>query len=92
MRGIVRVPITGVVAAFTALDADELTGAGEGGEAQLRQAIRKLGGKEFLLRLDAPLVRVPKVDIQFTAVIHKDIPLLKALAPAIRSLPSEIFL
>ena len=45
MRGIVRVPITGVVAAFTALDADELTGAGEGGEAQLRQSIRQLGSE-----------------------------------------------
>ena len=33
MRGIVRVPIAGVVAAFAALDADELAGAGEGGEA-----------------------------------------------------------
>ena len=59
MRGIVRVPITGVVAAFTALDADELTGAGEGGEAQLRQSIRQLGGEKLLFRLDAPLVRVP---------------------------------
>ena len=45
MRGIVRVPITGVLAAFTALDADELTGAGEGGEAQLRQSIRQLGSE-----------------------------------------------
>ena len=92
MRGIVRVPITGVVAAFTALDADELTGAGEGGEAQLWQTFRQLGGEKLLLRLDAPLVRVPKVDIQLTSAIHKDIPLLKALAPAVRSLPSEIFL
>ena len=45
MHWIVRVPITGVVAAFTALDADELTGAGEGGEAQLRQSIRQLGSE-----------------------------------------------
>ena len=92
MRWIVRVPITGVVAAFTALDADELTGAGEGGEAQLRQSLCQLGRKELLFRLDAPLVRVPKVDIQFTAVIHKDIPLLKPLAPAVRCLSSEVLL
>ena len=92
MRWIVRVPITGVVAAFTALDTDELAGAGEGGEAQLRQSIRQLGGEQFLLRLDTPLVRIPKVDIQLTSAIHKDIPLLKALAPAVRSLPGEIFL
>ena len=50
------------------------------------------GAEAFLLRLDAPLVRVPKVDIQLTSAIHKDIPLLKALAPAIRSLSGEIFL
>ena len=92
MRGIVCVPIAGVVAAFTALDADELAGAGEGGEAQLRQSIRQLGGEQFLFRLDAPLVRIPKVDIQLTSAIHKDIPLLKALAPAVRCLSGEVFL
>ena len=92
MRWIVRVPIAGVVAALAALNADELAGAGEGGEAQLRQTFHQLGGKEFLLRLDAPLARVPKVDMQFTAVIHGNLPLLKALAPAVRSLSGEIFL
>ena len=92
MRWIVRVPITGVVAALAALNADELAGAGEGGEAQLRQTFHQLGGKEFLLRLDAPLVRVPKVDMQFTAVIHGNLPLLKALTPTVRCLSSEVFL
>ena len=89
MRGIVGVPITVVVAALTALDADELAGAGERGEAQLRQTLRQLGGEKLLLRLDAPLVRIPKVDIQFTAVIHGNLPLLKPLAPAIRSLSGD---
>ena len=56
MRGIVRVPITVVVADLTALDADELAGAGERGEAQLRQSFRQLGGEKLLFRLDAPLV------------------------------------
>ena len=69
-----------------------LPGTGERGEAHLRQVIRQLGGEQFLLRLDAPLVRVPKVDIQFTAVIHGNFPLLKALAPAVRRLPGEVFL
>ena len=92
MRWIVCAPIAGVVAALTALDTDELAGAGEGGEAQLRQTFRQLGREKLLFRLDAPLVRVPKVDIQFTAVIHEDLPLLKALAPAVRSLSSEVFL
>ena len=45
LRGGVCAPIAGIVAAFTALDADELTGAGEGGEAQLRQSIRQLGSE-----------------------------------------------
>ena len=80
------------VAALAALDANERAGVGEGGEAQLRQSIRQLGGEKLLLRLDAPLVRVPKVDIQFTAVIHGNFPLLKALTPAVRSLSGEIFL
>ena len=92
MRWIVCAPITGIVAALAALDTDELTGTGEGGEAQLRQPLRQLGGEKLLLRLDAPLVRVPKVDIQFTSTIHKDIPLLKALAPAVRCLSGEVFL
>lgn len=81
-----------IVAALAALDADELTGAGEGGEAQLREPLRQLGGEQFLLRLDTPLVRVPKVDIQLTSAIHKDIPLLKALAPAVRCLSGEVLL
>ena len=92
MRGIVRVPITVVVAALTALDADELAGTGERGEAQFRQSLRQLGGEKLLFRLDTPLVRIPKVDIQFAAVIHGDLPLLKALAPAVRGLSSEVFL
>ena len=92
MRWIVCVPVAGIVAALAALDTDELTGAGEGGEAQLRQSIRQLGGEKLLFRLDAPLVRVPKVDIQFTAVIHGNLPLLKPLAPAVRSLSGEVFL
>ena len=45
MRWIVRVPIAGVVAALAALNADELAGAGEGGEAQFRQSIRQLGSE-----------------------------------------------
>ena len=45
MRGIVRGPVAGIVAALAALDTDELTGAGEGGEAQLRQSIRQLGSE-----------------------------------------------
>ena len=89
MRWIVCVPVAGIVAAFTALDADEFAGAGEGGEAQLRQSIRQLGGEKLLLRLDAPLVRVPKVDIQFTAVIHGNLPLFKPFAPAVRSLSGD---
>ena len=92
MRRIVCVPIAGVVAALAALDADELAGTGERGEAHLRQTLCQLGGKEFLLRLDAPLVRVPKVDIQFTAVIHGNFPLLKALTPTVRSLSGEVLL
>ena len=92
MRWIVRGPVAGIVAALAALDADELAGAGERGEAQLRQSIRQLGGEKLLLRLDASLVRVPKVDIQLTSAIHKDIPLLKAFAPAVRSLSGEVFL
>ena len=89
MRGIVRVPIAGVVAALAALDANERAGVGEGGEAQLRQSLRQLGGEKLLLRLDASLVRVPKVDIQFTAVIHGNLPLFKPFAPAIRSLSGD---
>ena len=54
--------------------------------------LRQLGGEKLLLRLDAPLVRIPKVDIQFTAVIHGDLPLLKPFAPAVRSLSGEISL
>ena len=92
MRGIVCGPITVVVADLTALDTDELAGAGESGEAQLRQTFRQFGREKLLLRLDAPLVRVPKVDIQFTAVIHGNLPLLKPLAPAVRSLSGEVFL
>ena len=92
MRWIVRGPVAGIVAALAALDADELAGTGERGEAQLREALCQLGGEQFLLRLDAPLVRVPKVDIQFTAVIHGNLPLLKAFAPAVRRLRGEVFL
>ena len=92
MRGIVRGPVAGIVAALTALNADELAGAGERGEAQLRQSLRQLRGEKLLLRLDAPLVRVPKVDIQFTAVIHGNFPLLKALTPTVRCLSGEVLL
>ena len=89
---IVRAPVTRIITALTALNADELAGAGERGEAQLRQSLRQLGGEKLLLRLDAPLVRVPKVDIQFTAVIHGNLPLLKALTPAVRCLSGEVLL
>ena len=89
---IVRAPVTRIITALTALNADELAGAGKCGEAQLRQALCYLGVEKLLLRLDAPLVRVPKVDIQFTAVIHGNFPLLKALTPAVRCLASEVFL
>ena len=92
MRWIVCAPITGIVAALAALDANEFAGAGKGREAQFRETLRQLGREKLLLRLDAPLVRVPKVDIQLTSAIHKDIPLLKALAPAVRCLPGEVLL
>ena len=63
LRGIVCVPITGVVAALASFDANESTGAGKGGETQLRQPLRQLRRKTFLLRLDAPIVGAPEVDI-----------------------------
>ena len=46
----------------------------------------------FAVDVANPLVRVPKVDIQFTAVIHGNFPLLKALTPAVRRLPGEVLL
>ena len=54
-----------------------------------RVTFRKPWLKAFLFRLDTPLVRIPKVDIQFTAVIHGNLPLLKTLAPAVRSLSGD---
>ena len=60
---IVRAPVTRIITALTALNADELAGAGKCGEAQLRQALCYLGVEKLLLCLDAPLVRIPKVDI-----------------------------
>ena len=63
LRGIVCVPITGIVAALASFDTDESTGAGKGGETQLRQPLRQLRRKTFLLRLDAPIVGAPEVDI-----------------------------
>ena len=42
LRGVICVPITGIVAALASFDANESTGAGKGGETQLRQPRDKL--------------------------------------------------
>ena len=86
LRGIVCVPITGIVAALASFDTDESTGAGKGGETQLRQPLCQLWRKAFLLRLDTPIVGVPEMDIQLTSAIHKNFTLFKVLTPAISSL------
>ena len=90
LRGIISRPVTRIVTALAAFDADESTSAGKSGEAQLRQPLRQLRRKTFLLRLDTPIVGVPEVDIQLTSAIHKDFTLFKVLAPAISSLTSDI--
>ena len=45
---------------------DEVPLAGEDGETHLRQALGKLGSKPLLLRLNAPVLRIPEVDVQDT--------------------------
>lgn len=48
---------------FLISDADELAGGFQDGKAQLRQALGHLGGKPFLLSLDAPIIALPQMDI-----------------------------
>ena len=50
LRGIVRGPVAGIIAALAALDTNELTGTGEGGEAQFRQSLRQIGLGRILFR------------------------------------------
>lgn len=75
------IPVGGVVASFTPFDADKLSGGPQGGEAQFRQPLGHLGGKPFLFGLDAPIIRLPQMDIQLAAV-HLDGALLEAFAPS----------
>ena len=49
-----------------------------------------MGIEAVLLRHDAPVLALPQVDIQLTAISDANITLLKALAPAIRHLPAQI--
>lgn len=80
-----------VLAGLAPPDADELAAGGQGGEAQLRQALGDLGGEPLLLCLDAPVVPLPQVNIEFAA-INLDFSLLKALAPAVGCLAGEVVL
>lgn len=80
---IIRRPVAGVVTVLTAFDADQFSCAGEYREAQLRQSLRQLRCKAFLFRLDAPVIRIPEVDIQLTSAIHEDLLLFKVFSPAI---------
>ena len=73
-------------------NADELPGAFQRGEAQLRQSHRQLRGKALLLRLDAPtVIAAPKMGEKL-AVANLDFSLLKALAETVAALPGHIFL
>ena len=83
LGGIIRRPVAGVVAALTAFDADQFPGAGKYRETQLRQSLRQLQCEAFLFRLDAPVIRIPEVNIQLTSAIHEDLPLFKVFAPAV---------
>lgn len=60
---IAGIPVREIVAALAPLDADELAGGFQDGKAQLRQALGHLGGKPFLLSLDAPIIALPQMDI-----------------------------
>ena len=82
-------PIRGVVAALASLDANELTRAGARRPAEVGKSLGLLRGKAFLLRLDRPVVEAPQMDIHLT-VVCPDLPLLEALAPAVRCLPTHI--
>ena len=83
------IPVGGVVASFTPFDADKLSGGPQGGEAQFRQPLGHLGGKPFLFGLDAPIIRLPQMDIQLAAV-HLDGALLEAFAPSVRGLSTQV--
>ena len=86
--GIIRRPVAGIVPALAALDADELSRPRQQREAHLRQLVQ-MGAKPLLLRLDAPVVILPQMDVQFIAAANGDLPLLEALAPSVRCLTGD---
>ena len=75
-------PIAGIVPAFAPFDADKLSRTRQQCEAHLRQLF-EVGAEALLFRLDAPVLILPQVDIQLSAAVQGDLPLLEALAPAV---------
>ncbi len=73
----------GLISALTPLNADQRTVVGPGGEAHIRQPLRKVGIKAVLLRHKAPVLVVPEVDIQLCVGSELDLMLLEIFAPAI---------
>lgn len=77
LRGIVCVPITGVVAALASFDADEVTGAFQSREAHIGKTLGEFWGEALFFSLNTPVTEIPEMDIQFS-VIHLNLPLFKA--------------
>ena len=63
---------------------------GQDREAHIRESLREVGVKAVLLRHDTPVIAVPQMDVQLTAITNIDIMLLEALSPAVRHLSAEI--
>lgn len=87
--GVTGRPIAGVVPAFAAFDADELSRARQQCEAHLRQLL-EVGAEALLLRLDVPTVILPQMHIQLAATSNGDLMLLETLAPAVRCLTGNV--
>ncbi len=58
--------------------------------AQLRETFSKVRIKAVLLRHDTPVIAVPQMDVQLTAITDINIVLLEALSPAIGHLSAQV--
>ena len=85
LRPVRRVPVTWIVTALAAFDADQYAGTGQRGKTELWQTFCLLWSEAFLLGLNAPTSRLPEMGIQLHTA-NTDLMLLHALSEPITGL------
>jgi len=80
-----RVPVTWIVTAFAAFDADQCAGTGQRGKTEFWQTFCQLWSEAFLLGLNAPIDWLPEMGIQFH-IANTDLMLLHALSKPVTGL------